>query len=472
METDDSLSVPHAEVRGGARRAGENGVTDILIVEDEPDVAQALRRMIESCGDYRVRTIGSPEAAEEALTRNPTDIVFTDLMMPGMDGFELTRRLNTIDPDLPIVVISAYSTLDNAVLAVKNGAFDFLPKPFRPDAIELILAKVDRDHGLRRRMREARERDPDLLAIKGDSPLMQRLRDWVRRVRDTQANILIEGESGTGKELVAGAIHAGKGPFIAVNLAAIPDTLAEAELFGYRKGAFTGAATDKRGLMEEAGGGTLFLDEINAAALPMQARLLRVLQERKVRPVGGTTEIPVDFRLVCASNQSLEDLVRSGQFRRDLYHRLNTLQIRIPPLREHRQDIPALLQYFLERYARAHGRRARRFSAEAMAAFMEAEWAGNIRELENAVEQSVIICPEGLTDIPLAALPPSLGGQGWLFGDDDMVGIRPKTLAETEMEYIMAVLRQAHGNKAEAARILDIGYKTLLRKLATATPDE
>jgi transcriptional regulator with PAS, ATPase and Fis domain len=322
-------------------------------------------------------------------------------------------------------------------------------------------------------MREARERDPDLLAIKGDSPLMQRLRDWVHRVRDTQANILVEGESGTGKELVAGAIHAGKGPFVAVNLAAVPDTLAEAELFGYRKGAFTGAAADKRGLMEEASGGTLFLDEINAAALPMQARLLRVLQERKVRPVGGTTEIPVDFRLVCASNQPLEDLVRAGQFRRDLFHRLNTLQIRIPPLREHRQDIPILIMHFLERYARAHGRRARRFSAEAMAAFMEAEWAGNIRELENAVEQSVIICPEGLTDIPVAALPPSLGGQGWLFGDDEVAGgDRPKTLAETEMEYIMAVLRQAQGNKAEAARILDIGYKTLLRKLASAASED
>ena len=450
----------------GRSAGAAEDVTDILIVEDEQDVADLLKRVIESCGEYRVRLTDAPATIEEQITRQPPDMVITDLMMPGVDGFEVIRRVRTIDPDLPVIVVSAYSTLDNAVRAVKEGAFDFLPKPFHPEAVELMLAKVARDQGLRRRVFEAQERDLDLMALQGTSPLMARLRDWVRRVRATRASVLIEGESGTGKELVARAIHGGQGPFVAINMAAIPDTLAEGELFGHRKGAFTGAVADKTGLLVEAKGGTLFLDEINAATVPMQARLLRVLQERKLRQVGGTVEIPVDFRLVCASNQSLEELVRQGGFRRDLFHRMNTLHVRIPPLREHRDDIPALVEHFLQRYARAHGRRARRFSAEAMAAFIKAEWPGNIRELENAVEQSVILCPEDITEIPLTALPPSLGGQGWLFGGGEADDDRPKTLAEIELQYILAVLHQSGDNKAEAARILDIGYKTLLRKLA------
>ena len=439
-------------------------MTNVIIVEDEPDVGHLLRRMIESCGDYAVQVVGTPEEFEDLLLRQTPDLVFTDLMLPRIDGFELIRRALTVAPDLPIVMVSAYSTIDNAVKAVKEGAFDFLAKPFRPESVELILAKVERDHGLRR-ARAGHERDPDLEAIKGDSPMVTRLREWIRRVRDTQANVLVEGESGTGKELVARAIHAARGPFVAINMAAVPDSLAEAELFGYRKGAFTGALADKKGLMVEANGGTLFLDEVNAATAPMQGRLLRVLQERKLRPVGGTTEVPVDFRLICATNRPLEELVVAGEFRRDLYHRLNTLSVRIPSLRERRQDVPVLADHFLQRYARAHGRRVRRLSAGALTAFIEADWPGNIRELENAVEQAVILCSEKMMEIPLTALPPSLGGQGWLFGDAEAATQRPKTLAEVELQYILAVLRQADGNKSEAARILDIGYKTLLRRL-------
>ncbi|MDA8229774.1 MAG: sigma-54 dependent transcriptional regulator [Magnetospirillum sp.] len=447
---------------------GKGGPTDILIVEDEPDVAYILKRAIESCGDFDVRLVGSAEEFEAELLRRPPDIVFTDLMMPVLDGFELIRRALVIDPDLPIIVISGYSSIDNAVKAVKEGAFDFLPKPFSPESFQLVLAKVERELGLRRRAREAAERDPDLDAIRGNGPLVQRLREWIRRIRDTQANVLIEGESGTGKELVARAIHGGRGPFLAINMAAVPDSLAEAELFGYRKGAFTGALADKKGLMEEAHHGTLFLDEINAATMPMQGRLLRALQERKIRPVGSTSEVPVDFRLICASNRPLEELVLAGQFRRDLYHRLNTLAVRVPPLRERRIDIPVLVDHFVHRYARAHGRRACRFSAEAMTALVEADWPGNIRELENAIEQAVILCSGKMAEIPVTALPPALGGQGWQFGDVGESVSRPKTLAEVEMNYILTVLRQVDGNKAEAARILDIGYKTLLRKLESA----
>ena len=450
-------------------RGDEDGrLTDIIIVEDEPDVAYILKRAIESSGDFQVRLSGSAEEFVAELLRQPPDIVFTDLMMPGIDGFELLRRTQVIHPDLPIIIISGYSSIDNAVMAIKEGAFDFLPKPFTPEAFQLVLAKVEREHGLRRRARAAAECDADLETIKGLSPIVQRLREWIRRIRHTQANVLIEGESGTGKELVAKAIHGDQGPFLAINMAAIPDSLAEAELFGYRKGAFTGALADKRGLMELAHRGTLFLDEINAASMPMQGRLLRALQERRIRPVGGTAEVPVEFRLICAANRPLEELVRTGEFRRDLYHRLNTLSVRVPPLRERRLDIPVLVEHFVERYARAHGRRACRFSAEAMTALLQADWPGNIRELENAVEQAVILCSGKMSEIPVTALPPSLGGQGWQFDDADDAACRPKTLAEVEMSYIMTVLRQANGNKAEAARILDIGYKTLLRKLEAA----
>ena len=394
-------------------------------------------------------------------------------MMPNVDGFELIRRTQVIDPDLPVVIISGYSSIDNAVKAVREGAFDFLPKPFSPEAFQLVLAKVERERGLRRWARESVGRDADIEAIKGQSPLIQRLREWICRVRDTRANVLIEGESGSGKELVAKAIHGGRGPYLAINMAAVPESLAEAELFGYRKGAFTGALADKKGLMELAHGGTLFLDEINAATAPMQGRLLRALQERKIRPVGGTTEVPVEFRLICATNRPLEDLVRSGEFRRDLYHRLNTLSVRVPPLRERHSDIPILVEHFIRRYASAHGRRVCRFSADAMSALQGAQWPGNIRELENAVEQSVILCSGKMSEIPVTALPSSLGGHGWRFDDAEESVARPKTLAEVEMAYIHTVLRQVGGNKAEAARILDIGYKTLLRKLdASAGADD
>ncbi len=457
---------------GSTIEDGKGGLTDIIIVEDEPDVAYILKRAIESCGDFRVRLAKSAEEFEAEMLRQPPDILFTDLMMPRVDGFEVIRRALVIDPDLPIVVISGYSSIDNAVNAVKEGAFDFLPKPFSPEAFQLVLAKVERERGLRRRAREAAARDPEIEAIKGNSPLVHRLREWIFRIRDTQANVLIEGESGTGKELVARAIHAGQGPFLAINMAAVPDNLAEAELFGYRKGAFTGAVADKKGLMEEAHRGTLFLDEINAATMPMQGRLLRALQERKIRPVGGTAEVPVDFRLICAANRPLEELVKSGEFRRDLYHRLNTLAVRIPPLRERRLDIPVLVEHFVRRYAQAHGRRVCRFSAEAMARLVEGDWAGNIRELENAVEQSVILCSGKMTEIPVTALPPALGGQGWQFGEEGEVECRPKTLAEVEMDYILTVLSRTDGNKAEAARILDIGYKTLLRKLDASSGGE
>ncbi len=441
----------------------------ILIVEDEPDVARTLQRVIEACGNYRVSLfIGEGELAARMAELRP-DMLFTDLMMPGLSGLEVIRLARSLDPDLPVVVVSAYATLDNAVEAVKAGAFDFLPKPFSPESVDLMLAKVLRERELRTRAAEMvrlmAEHDPHLAALLGESAAMARLRQWVLTVRPTRASVLVEGESGTGKELIARAIHAGAGPFVAINMAAIPEALAETELFGYRRGAFTGAVRDSAGLMAEAHGGTLFLDEVNATPQALQAKLLRVLEDKRLRPLGAAKEVEAEFRLVCASNAPLEALVAGGGFRRDLYHRINVLSVRLPPLRERAGDIPLLAEHFLERYARAHGRNVRRLAPEALAALAAAPWPGNVRELENAIEQAVILCPPERGDLPLAVLPPALGGQGW---DESAVPPEtgPLTLAEAERRHVREVLRQAGGNKAEAARLLAIDYKTLLRKLA------
>ncbi len=433
----------------------------VLIVEDEPDIAAILKRIVEAAGPWRARVLTDPTGLEVALEPQP-DLVFTDLAMPGMDGFEVIRRVGARDPDLPVVVISAHASLENAVRAVREGAFDFLAKPFKPEAVELILVKTERDRALRRRVTDA---DPELAALRGDSAAMRHVRRWIATVRPARTNVLIEGESGTGKELAARAIHGQRGAFVAINAAAIPEALAEAELFGYRRGAFTGATRDHPGLMRQADGGTLFLDEINAMPMALQAKLLRVLEDKRVRPVGGTQDIPADFRLICATNVTLETLVAQGHFRRDLFHRINVLHLRLPSLRERRDDIPLLAEHFLQRYARTHGRNCRRFAPEALTALAAASWPGNVRELENAIEQAVVLCPPERAELPLAVLPPALGGQDWAAS----VGAAesPLTLADVERRHVRDILRRTGGNKSEAARLLAIDYKTLLRKLAS-----
>jgi DNA-binding NtrC family response regulator len=442
---------------------------DILVVEDEPDVARLLKRMLESCGAHRVQVETAPGDLAAVLAAARPTLVFTDLMMPGLDGFAVTRACQAYDAGLPVVVVSAYATLDNAVQAVKAGAFDFLAKPFGLEAVELVLAKVRRELDARERqaelVRQMQSRDGDLRALLGDSAAMRRLRGWITQVQQVRANVLIEGESGTGKELVARALHGGQGPFVALNVAAIPEQLAETELFGCMKGAFTGATRDRAGLIREAEGGTLFLDEVNAMSPAIQAKLLRVLQERRVRPVGADRELEVEFRLIAASNTDLEREVEQGRFRRDLYHRIKVLSVTLPPLAARREDIALLAEHFVARYARAHGRRVRRLAPEAASALARADWPGNVRELENVIEQAVILCPEDASALPLAVLPPALGGHAGtlatLSGSD-----HPPTLAEVEHDYIRRVLAETEGNKAAAARILAIDYKTLLRKLA------
>ena len=432
----------------------------ILIVEDEPDLAAILKRIVEAAGPWRARILTDPTGLDAALAALP-DLVFTDLVMPGLDGFDVIRRVRDRDPDLPVIVISAHASLENAVRAVREGAFDFLAKPFKPEAVELILAKTERDRALRQRATEA---DPELAALRGETPAMRRVRQWIATVRPARTNVLIEGESGTGKELAARAIHGKRGPFVAINTAAIPEALAEAELFGYRRGAFTGAVRDHAGLMREAHGGTLFLDEINAMPLALQAKLLRVLEDKRLRPVGGTQDFPADFRLICAANVALETLVEQGSFRRDLYHRINVLHLRLPGLRERREDIGYLAEHFLQRCARTHGRNCRRFAPEVLTALLAADWPGNVRELENVIEQAVVLCPPERAELPLSVLPPAMGGADWREAAD--IPESSLKLAEVERRHVREVLKRTGGNKSEAARLLAIDYKTLLRKLA------
>lgn len=436
---------------------------DVLIVEDEPHIAAIIKRIVESAGAYRARMLIDPRDMDAALDPLP-DLVFTDLSMPDLDGFEVIRRIRERDADLPVVVVSAHASLENAVRAVKAGAFDFLAKPFKPESVELILAKTERDRALRRRVAAA---DPELEALLGESAQVRRVRQWIATVRTTRTNVLIEGESGTGKELAARALHGKRGAFVAVNAAAIPEGLAEAELFGYKRGAFTGATRDHIGLLREADGGTLFLDEVNAMPPALQAKLLRVLEEKRLRPVGASQDVATDFRLICAANVALETLVAQGGFRRDLYHRINVLHLRLPPLRERREDIPHLAEHFLQRYARAHGRNCRRLAPEVLTALNAAPWPGNVRELENVVEQAVVLCPPERTELPVDVLPPLLGGRGWADSaapESDT----PLALAEVERRHVREVLRRTGGNKSEAARLLAIDYKTLLRKLASS----
>jgi len=434
-----------------------------LIVDDEPDVANVLARVIRSCGEYHTTIRTEAFDVRRTLEHLKPDVLFLDLVMPDMDGFQVLREAKEAMPELTVIIVSTYSTIENAVHAIKDGAFDFLPKPFDPESVSLALAKLESELTLRSRCRALRsaleKEDPYLKAIHGNCPAIQSLREWILKVRGVRANVLIEGESGTGKELVARAIHGSNGPFVAVNMAAIPDSLSDSELFGHRRGAFTGANKDRAGLIQEANGGSLFLDEVNAMSAHVQAKLLRVIQEQRVRPVGADREVEVDVRIISATNENIERIAGEGRFRRDLYHRLRVLSTTLPPLRDRRDDIPVLAQQFLERYTSRYRKRARRFSPQALDIIQHMEYPGNIRQLENMVEEAVILSDDTTYEIT----PTFLTNTGISTASETIHG-EPRTLEEAELSHIARILRMTEGNKAQASRILNIDYKTLLKK--------
>ena len=437
-------------------------------MEDDVAVTEILVRILHELGVKHVRQYDSVTPFLDHLDEDMPELVFTDLVMPGSDGFELIRRMQSLRPQVPVIVVSAHASLDNAVKAVKLGAYDFVAKPFDVDAIDAALQKAMSQRYVRQRLEEMPTRLPQdryLNAILGSGSAMSELREMISIARDVDANVLIEGETGTGKELVAHALHGDAGPFVALNVATIADDIAESELFGHKQGAFTGAVTSRQGILESANGGVLFLDEINSMTLKIQVQLLRAIQERKVRPIGSNREIDVSFRLVCATNEPLEDAVATGRFRQDLYHRVNLIHIRIPPLRERRDDIPDLAREFIDRYCQLHRRPVSGIDDSVITALQQYDWPGNVRELENVIERTVIFSSP---DEPLTV---EVLNRVFRCKDSDHMMehgfTTPLTISmkELEVRYARAVLAEVGGNKSEAARILKIDYKTLEKRL-------
>ena len=406
--------------------------------------------------------------ALQRLRAEPFDLVLTDLKMPGVDGMEVLRAVRESSGEVPVILITAFGSIENAIQAIRQGAYDYVTKPFSLEEISLLVGKALETRHLRaenvrlRQELEGRYRFENLL---GKSAAMQATFALIRRVAGGESNVLITGATGTGKELVARAIHFNSpratGPFVPVNCAAIPEGLLESELFGHVKGAFTGAVAARRGLFLEAEGGTLFLDEIAAMPLPLQAKVLRAIQEREVRPVGGSELSPVHLRLVAASNRDLKAMVTAGEFREDLYYRLAVIPIHLPPLRERAEDIPLLAEAFLQKYAASTGRIIRGVSPEAMARLLVHPWPGNVRELENVVERAVNLCAHEEISTEDLGLDAGVGGTGFTLKG---LGPRP-TIQELIDAYIAATLEQFTSDKEQAARALGISKRTLYRWL-------
>ena len=433
----------------------------VIVVDNEQEMVKLVQRHLESEG-FAVTPAHSGAEAMSALARDEFDVVLTDLVMTDVDGLAVLREAQRLQPRARVILMTAFASLETAIAALRQGAFDYLSKPFKMAEVTVAVRRALEDQRLRdenRRLREEIARQYALTNLLGRSGAMQSIFDQIAAVAGSEATVLLIGESGTGKELAARAIHWNgprrARPFVAVNCAAIPDTLLESELFGHEKGAFTGADRRRRGLFAEASGGTLFLDEIADMSLALQAKLLRTLQDKIVRPVGGNEETRLDVRIISATNRDLGRRVRDGTFREDLYYRLAVIPIRLPSLRERTEDIPLLAQHFLERAAASLGKPALRFSEDAMNWLVQQAWPGNVRQLENVVERAATLAKE----VTIASADLTMD-----FGIPDAAGDRPRpTLGEIERHYIDRVLAETKGDKNAAARILGVSVRTLQR---------
>ena len=440
----------------------------LLIADDDPGLRESLERTLTREG-YRVILASDGRGALERLQGGGIDLVVTDLKMPGLTGIEVLRAAKAIAPDVDVILLTAFGTVEEAVKAMKDGAYDFLTKPFRREQLLKLISKALERRDLIEQNRALQQRLDDLLqqgAVIGSSPAFRRTMALVEQVADSSATVLIQGESGTGKELVARTIHArsarSRGPLVAVNCAALPETLLESELFGYEKGAFTGAAGRKEGRFELADGGTLFLDEVSDLSAVTQPKILRVLQEGEFERLGGTKTLRVDVRIVAATNQGLAQMVREKRFREDLYYRLNVITMTVPPLRERSEDIRVLAQHFLRVYAAKNNRRLEGFTDDAIRRLEAYAWPGNVRELENVIERGVVLAQGALMD--MTDLPPEIAGATPL--PEGVLSIRIGTpLAEVEARLLEETLRATKGNKTLTAKLLGIDPTTVLRKL-------
>jgi DNA-binding NtrC family response regulator len=444
--------------------------TRVLVTDDDPAMCTMVETRLASRG-FDVVAATAPLDALELLHREDFDALVTDVNMKGLSGLELCRRVLDTRPQLPVILITAFGTMETAIQAIRAGAYDFLPKPFEIEQLVLAIERGvalsrlrDEVQRLRRAVADAQSFD-DLV---GASPKMKELYSLLDKVAASDAPVLVTGESGTGKELVARALHKkgprARGPFVAINCAAMPETLLESELFGHVKGAFTDARTSKMGLFVSAGGGTVFLDEIGELPLGLQPKLLRALQEHKIRPVGGTSEIAFDARIITATNRDLEAMVETRTFREDLFFRINVIQVPLPPLRARGGDILLLAQHFLERIAARVNKRIVGFSPEAAQKIMAYAWPGNVRELENSIERAVALT--SFDHVAAGDLPEKVRSykstQIVLSSDDPTELV---ALDEIDRRYVARVVEAVGGNKSAAARILQIERKTLYRML-------
>ncbi len=448
----------------------------ILVVDDEKSMCDFLEIMLNKEG-YEVTSTTSGEKALELLDNDLYSMVLTDVKMPGVDGFEVLRKTKEVSPDTVVIMITAYGSPEGAVTAIKEGAYDYITKPFRVEEVKLTIKKsLERSILIKEniRLRQAVEDRYKFWNLIGKSPKMQRVYELVEKVSQTKANVLITGESGTGKELVAKAVHFNSArkdrSFVTLNCGAIPENLLESELFGHMKGSFTGAIANKRGLLEMAEGGTLFMDEIGELPLPLQVKLLRVIQEREFKRVGGIEDIKVDVRIISASNQDLQQKVAHGGFREDLFYRLNVIQIKIPPLRERKEDIPLLVNHFVRKYSADTGKEIEGISPEALELLLGYNFAGNVRELENIIERSIT-----LETTPMIA---DRHIRSYLNERVISKGIPPtleipeegmdlnKVVEDLEKAFILKALEQTDGVKKKAAEILGMNFRAMRYKLA------
>jgi two-component system response regulator AtoC len=434
----------------------------ILIVDDEAIVRESLRDWLNDAS-YQVFTAEDGHQTLEILEKERPDIVIADLVMPGMDGIELMKRAKDMLPDVEVIIITAYGSIPTAISAIREGAYDYIEKPFCPERVELLIEKlvkhqrlIEENYSLLQKLEE-RYRFEDIIA---KSPKMQRVIEVIKVIAKSNATILITGDSGTGKELVARAIHSQSHrrskPFVAVSCAALPESLLESELFGHEKGAFTGAYSQKKGKFEVANRGTLFLDEIGEMSANIQVHLLRVLEEKEFTRVGGNELIKVDVRVISATNKDIRKAVANGEFREDLYYRLNVVSVELPLLREREEDIPLLAQHFLRKFAAENQKEIAGFSPEATDFLLKYEWPGNVRELENAIERAVILAKS--SSIEVADLPQ----ENLLLTHSAPPG---ESLRQVEKNHILNILSETGGNHSEAARTLGISRATLYNKI-------
>ena len=446
-----------------------DNVGPVLVVDDELEMRTLLQDVLQDEG-LRVTVAANGSEALKQLGEEYYAVVLTDLRMQEMQGIDLLREIKRTYPDINVIVMTAFGSVDTAIEAMKEGAYDYLTKPVKNEELLRVTNRAVREAALRREVTLLRRevlKEYSFHQILGKSKPMREIFDLIRRIADSVTNVLITGESGTGKELVAKAIHYNSdrrdAPFVPVNCAAIPDLLLESELFGHLKGAFTDAKADKRGLFEEAQKGTLFLDEISELPVMLQSKLLRAIQEREVRRVGATRSVSVDVRIIAATNVNLAEAIKAKQFREDLYYRLNVIEMRLPPLRERKEDIPLLVEAFLRRCAETRRKGVKGMTESALALLIDYQWPGNVRELENVIERAVTLTLQD--QIISDDLPSTIQGTR---GDRRLIDEateRTRSLGEVEHEYILRIMDKTGGNKYQAAQILGIDRKTLYRKL-------